>query len=158
MSTTFLPFKSTMERMAAVKRSLARRADRRFWSVYSYRPSARTSLLNLSMFFSRAMAAILSWDQPPILQLSLQSWSHPLPEGQQGYAVDLAVRVLRDGVDEDDGRRHLERGEPGPTVFVERRPRCAPPRPERDEADRHLAVDVVLHAERGGIGHVGVLE
>src|SRR2546425_245249 len=30
--------------------------------------------------------------------------------------------------------------------------------PERDEAHRHLAVDLVLHAEGGGFGHVGVLE
>src|SRR5262249_52346161 len=38
-------------------------------------------------------------------------WCMPIPEGGEGLPVDLAIGVLRDRVDDDDRRGHLEGGD-----------------------------------------------
>src|SRR5207249_7770617 len=81
-----------------------------------------------------------------------------LPDRGERVAVDLAVRVLRHRVHDDDGRGHLERHEPGAAVLEERRLNRVSPGPGRHESHRDLAVDLVAHAERTGVGDVRMLE
>src|SRR5207253_7029680 len=53
---------------------------------------------------------------------------------------------------------HLERHEPGAAVLEERRLNRVSPGPGRHESHRDLAVDLVAHAERTGVGDVRMLE
>src|SRR5207247_5318745 len=73
-----------------------------------------------------------------------------IPERAQRAAVELAVGVLGDRVDDDDRRRDLEGHEGGAAVLEECRWLRAPAGAGDDEADRDLTIDVVAHAERGG--------
>src|SRR5207247_718279 len=82
----------------------------------------------------------------------------PLPESAQRAAVDLAVGVIGDRVDDDDGGRHLERHEGGAAVLEQRRLRRTQPWSDYDEAHRHFSVDLVAYANGRGVRHVGMLE
>src|SRR5215510_31963 len=81
-----------------------------------------------------------------------------LPDGRQGVTIELAVGVLGYGVDEDHGRRNLEGDELRATVLDERGFAGASSGARRHESHRHLAVDVVAHGERAGVGDVRMLE
>src|SRR5437016_9117614 len=89
---------------------------------------------------------------------SISAAAAALPERGEGAAVDLAVGVLGDRVDDDDGGRHLEGHEGGAAVLEQRRLRRTQPWSDYDEAHRHFAVDLVAYANGRGVRHVGMLE
>src|SRR5215471_14894180 len=82
----------------------------------------------------------------------------PLPDGRQGVAIELAVGVLGHGFDDDHGDWHLEGDELRSAVLEQRGLPEISPGPRRYEPHRDLAIDVVAHAERAGVGDARVLE
>src|SRR2546426_714822 len=89
---------------------------------------------------------------------SMSAGAAILPERGQRVAIDLAVDVLGDRLDDDDGGGHLEGRELFPAVVEQGRLRRAPPRAGNGEAHRYLPIYMVAHANRGSLGDVRMLE
>src|SRR3989442_4653515 len=71
---------------------------------------------------------------------SMSAGAAILPERGQRVAIDLAVDVLGDRLDDDDGGGHLEGREPFPAVVEQGRLQRTPPTVWNSEGHRYITL------------------